>query len=322
MAETKKAVKKTAKTTKKETKKTEKPLISANTVIKLTVPAKDAQAAYDGALKKLAKTVKAAGFRKGKVPAKVAEEHLKPEAIIEEALQTVIPELYTEAIKKEDLKPLTYPEFRPVSLNKGEDWIVEAYIAQKPEINLKGYEKVAKKANQDSVKELEKQEKELEKHIKESKDEKHDHSHKAPTLEEQKNFRLQFLYRELVQALKPEIQELLVKEEAKYDLEQLSSQLKQFKIPFEKFLQQRGLTFEQLSNELAAGALARLQTAFIIDAIARDAKLTVEKADLDAAFEKVTDKKLRAQQESDPRYVDMMSQTILRQKVADHLLSI
>lgn len=311
-----------AKKTKKETKKAQKPLIGANTVVTLTIPANDAQAAYTKALKKLAKTVKAAGFRKGKVPAKVAEEHLKPETIIEEALQTVIPELYTAAIKKENLQPLTYPEFKPVSLNKGEDWVVEAYVAQRPTINLSGYKKIVAKANKDAIAELEKQAKELEKHIAESKDEKHEHSHAQPSQEEQKNFRIQFVYKVLVQEIKPEIQELLVKEETRYDLEQLATQLKQFNIPFEKFLQQRKLTFEQLSNELAAGALARLQTAFIIDEVAKTEKLTVEKADLTAAFEKVTDKKLRAQQESDPRYIDMMSQTILRQKVADHLLSI
>lgn len=307
---------------KTSSKKQEKPLISANTVIKLTIKAKDAQEAYNKALKKLAKSVKADGFRKGKVPAKVAEELLKPEAIIEEALQIVIPELYTNELKKSGVKPLTYPEFNPVSLEKGKDWIVEAYVAQRPEINLKGYEKMVKKAQKDAQKELEKQAKELEKHIKESKDEKHNHSHDKPSEEEKKNFVIQFIYKELVSNIKPEIQELLVKEETRYDLEQLAKQLKQFNIPFEKFLAQRQMTFEQLSNELAAGALARLQTAFIIDEIAKNAKLSVEKVDIDKEFAKITDKNLKKQQESDPRYIEMMSQTILRQKVADHLFSL
>jgi len=318
MTEAKKITKK-AKTTEK---KQEKSLIAANTVITLTIKAKDAQAAYTQALKKLAKSVKADGFRKGKVPAKVAEELVKPQAIIEEALQIVIPELYTNELKKSGVKPLTYPEFNPISLEKGKDWVVEAYVAQRPEINLKGYEKVVKLAHKDAQKELKNQEKELEKHIAESKDEKHDHSHEKPSQEEQKNFIIQFIYREIVKSVKPEIQELLVKEETRYDLEQLAKQLKQFNIPFEKFLAQRQITFEQLSQELAAGALARLQTAFIIDEIAKSAKLTVEKADIEKEFEKITDKELKKQQESDPRYIEMMSQTILRQKVADHLFSL
>lgn len=318
MADAKKTIKTTKKTDAPETI-TEKPLISANTIITLTIPAKEAQAAYNKALAKLAKKVSVAGFRKGKVPAKVAEENLKPETIIEESLQIVIPALYTEELKKSGHKPLTYPEFNPISLEKGKDWVVEAYIAVRPEINLKGYEKIVSKAQKDAEKELDKQIAEMKKHVEESKGEEHAHSHAEPSEQEKKDFITQFIYKELVQHIKPQIQELLVKEEARYDLENLAKQLKQFNIPFEKFLEQRKMTFEQLSNELAAGALARLQIAFIIDEIAKTAQLTVEKTDLDAAFAKITDKNLKKQQETDPRYIEMMSQTILRQKVAEHL---
>ncbi len=318
MTDTKKTTKKAVKT---ETP-TEKPLISANTVIILTIPAKEAQAAYNKALGKLAKKVTVAGFRKGKVPAKVAEENLKLEAVIEEALQTVIPELYTKELEKSGLKPLTYPEFNPTSLEKGKDWVVEAHIAVRPEINVKGYEKIVVKAQKDAQKELDTQIAEMKKHVEESKGEEHNHSHAEPSEQEKKDFITQYIYRELVQNIKPQIQELLVKEETRYDLENLAKQLKQFNIPFEKFLEQRKMTFEQLSNELAAGALARLQIAFIIDEVSKTAKLTVEKADLDEAFAKITDKNLKKQQETDPRYREMMSQTILRQKVAQHLLSL
>lgn len=314
--------KKTTKVTKKTETTTEKPLISANTVITLTIPAKEAQSAYAKALTKLAKKISVAGFRKGKVPAIVAEENIKPETIIEESLQIVIPALYTKELQKSGLKPLTYPEFNPISLEKGKDWVVEAYIAVRPEINLKGYEKIVSKAQKDAQKELEKQVAEMKKHVEESKGEEHAHSHAEPTEQERKDYVTQFIYRELVQNVKPQIQELLVKEETRYDLENLAKQLKQFNIPFEKFLEQRKMTFEQLSNELAAGALARLQIAFIIDEVAKTAKLTVEKSDLDAAFAKVTDENLKKQQETDPQYLEMMSQTILRQKVAEHLLNL
>ena len=313
---------KPTKKVKKDQEKVAQPLIAANTIIKLTIPSAEAQAAYDKALNKLAKKVNVAGFRKGKVPAKVAQENLKPETIIEEALQIVIPELYTKEIQKSGHQPLTYPEFNPVSLNQGEDWIVEAHIAQRPQITLTGYEKIVVTAKKDAIKEIEQQTKAAEKHAQECKDEKHQHGSEQPSEAEKNDFILQYIYKELVANIKPQIQELLVKEEARYDLENLAKQLKQFNIPFEKFLEQRKLTFEQLSSELAAGALARLQTAFIIDEVAKTAKLTVEQADLDAAFSKVTDEKLKAQQKSDPRYLEMMSQTILRQKVAAHLVAL
>jgi len=37
---------------------------------------------------------------------------------------------------------------------------------------------------------------------------------------------------------------------------------------------------------------------------------------------KITDKKVRKEKEIDPRYIEMVGQNILRQKVADFILSI
>ncbi|MBU0975040.1 hypothetical protein KKD03_05065 [Patescibacteria group bacterium] len=305
-----------------------KTLIVPNTVIKLTIPKKDAELAYKKALKKLAKKIKIDGFRKGNVPAKIAEESLNPQQIIEDALQIIVPEIYVAELKKSGKQPLTRPEFNPISLEKGKDWLLEAYIAERPKIDLKSYKTIIKKAQKQAVKEIDAQIKAnkeaAKKHEKECKDDKHKHKHKPakPTVNEEKNFTLQFIYKELVEGIKPEIQELLIKEEVHYDLDNLSLKLKDMNLPFEKFLEHRKMTFEQLSSELATGALGRLQMSFIINEIATTEKITVEKADLDTEFEKISDKKLRKQQEADPRYIDMMNQTILRQKVDDYLLSI
>jgi FKBP-type peptidyl-prolyl cis-trans isomerase (trigger factor) len=313
-------------TTKTKKASVKKPLIAPNTIIKLVIPKKDAESAYAKALKKLAKKVKVDGFRKGNVPAKIAEESLNPQSVVEEALQLIVPELYTKEVKKSGKQPLTHPEFNPISLKKGEDWVLEAHIAERPEINLKSYKETVKKAKKQATKELETQIKktteEAKKHEKECKDDKHDHKSPKPTAEEKKNFTLQFIYRELVEKLKIEVQELLVKEEVRFDLDNLNNQLKQMNIPFEKFLEHRKMTFEQLSTELAAGALSRIQMSFIISEIANTEKMTVEKADLDAEFAKITDENTRKQQEANPRYIDMISQNILRQKVADYLLAL
>lgn len=328
---------KNTKTTKTDTKVAEKSLIVPNTVIKLTIPSKQANEAYTKSLNKLAKRIKVAGFRKGMVPAKIAEEQLQPETIIEEALQLVVPKIYMDELKKSGKKPLTYPEFKPVSLEKGADWVIEAAIAEKPEVTLKDFQKTVEKANAAAQAEIEKQIKEVKAQAKNpqlKEDEKgghthadgthHDHAHTAqePTEQQKRDFTLQFIYRELITSTKPEIQELLVKEEVSADLKDLSNRLSQMNIPFEKFLEHRKMSFEDLSTELAAGALARLQMLFITDAIAQDQKISVEKKDIEAAFDKITDPELKKKQQSDPRYTDLLTQTILRQKVADYLLSL
>ncbi len=317
------------KTDKKTTPKVDdekKPLIAPNTVIILTIPKKEAEQAYSKALKKLAKKIKVDGFRKGNVPAKIAEESLNPQQIIEDALQIVVPKIYTEELKKSGKKPLTHPEFNPISLEKGKDWVLEAYIAERPIINLKSYKETIKKAQKQAVKEIEIQIKSMKeaakKHEEECKDEKHKHEPQEPTAEEKEGFTLQFIFKELIEDIKPEIQELLVKEEVRFDLDNLSQKLKDMNIPFEKFLEHRKMTFEQLSNELAAGALGRLQTSFIINEIAETEKISVEKADFDLEMAKISDKKVRKEKEIDPRYIEMVGQTILRQKVANYILSI
>lgn len=301
-------------------------LITPNTVIILTIPKKEAELAYTKALKKLAKKIKVDGFRKGNVPAKIAEESLSPQQIIEDALQIVVPKIYTEELKKSGKKPLTHPEFNPISLEKGKDWVLEAYIAERPKINLKSYKETIKKAQKQAAKEIELQIKSMQeatkKHEAECKDDKHKHEATMPTSEEKEGFTLQFIFKELIENIKPEIQELLVKEEVRYDLDSLNQRLKDMNIAFEKFLEHRKMTFEQLSNELAAGALGRLQTSFIINEIAETEKISVEKADFDLEMAKITNEKVRKEREIDPRYIEMVGQTILRQKVADYILKI
>lgn len=293
--------------------------ILENTVVKITVPKKDADEAYKKALKKLSKSIKVDGFRKGNVPPKIAEENLNPEAIIEEALKLVIPDLYNKAVADANLRPITYPEFSPVSLEKGKEWMVNAHIALQPEVNLKSYKSIVKKAKKEAEKEIAKQAKDA-KQAQKKADGKQ--PVQEPSEEAKKNFTLQVIFQRLVDELKPKVQELLVKEEVKYDLDNLSQRLKHLNIEFDKFLEQRKITFDQLVGDLSAGALSRIQMSFIIREIAVQEKITVEKEDLDAEFAKIKDEKLRSQQQLDPRYVDAMQSTVLRQKVADYLFNL
>lgn len=319
----KKTKKTVATSVKTAEKSSEKPLISANTVLILTIPAETATQSYKKTLHKLAKNLKTSGFRKGKVPADVAETMLGEERIIQDALELCVPDAYRAAVTEKKIQPLTYPEFNPVSLKKGEAWVLEAHVAEKPTITVTGYKEVAKKALKAAEIELKKQEKELADHVAEAakKGETHNHAHEI-TDQQKREHRLQAVYTALIQHSKPEIPELLVKEETRYDLENVSYRLKQMNISFEDFLKHRNMSFEQLSTELAAGALGRLQATFIISAIAEAEKIQITQKDIDATIEQTADKKLQEQQKADPRYQSMLTETLLRQRVADHLLSL
>ncbi|MBD3250414.1 MAG: hypothetical protein GF381_02490, partial [Candidatus Pacebacteria bacterium] len=113
---------------------------------------------YQKVLKQAVTQVKMPGFRKGKAPAKIAENKLDQVKLINLTLQELLPKAYVDQIKSKKIKPLTEPEFKPIKLEKNQDWVVEAVYAIKPEINLKDYQKIVKKAKkeaQKTIKEME-----------------------------------------------------------------------------------------------------------------------------------------------------------------------
>ena len=65
---------------------------------------------YDKAFVKLLAELQIEGFRKGKVPSDIGKKHIKGEEIYKEAIQSIIPGIYEEIVKKEDIKPIINPK--------------------------------------------------------------------------------------------------------------------------------------------------------------------------------------------------------------------
>lgn len=301
---------------------TEPSLIAPNSSLELTIDAKTASAAYSKALAKRTRTLKTDGFRRGKTPLAIAEAVIGAETLINDTLQSVVPAVYEAAIKQSGKIPLTYPEFNPLSIKHGEDWKLEAFFAERPVITLGNYKKVVKealKSAQDHEKELAKEAAKLKKDKpeapKNSETEAHEAAHK-------KEHFLQHIYADLVKAIKPQIPELLVKEDVRSELETLVERLQSMKLDLDAFLKQRNMTFEDLSRELTYQSLGRLQLTFILETITEAEKLTVDQAEIDAAQAKTADPELQKRYAADPRYQAMLRQTLMRQKLADFLLSL
>ncbi|MBP9819682.1 hypothetical protein KBC79_03010 [Candidatus Woesebacteria bacterium] len=307
---------KTAQQPDQKQQSTEKPLIIDNTVISLKIDVDTANRSYQEALKHMAAKLKAPGFRQGKVPTDVAENLLKPTDIIQHALEHVVPEVYEKTVKEEKKEPLTHPEFKIITAEKGLAWEIEAHIAEAPTIDLKNYQKIVAQAKQTA----EESEKKTSKQTK-SADDTSKSEVPEQTAEQKEQVLLQHIYQTLLTELRPQIAELLVKEEIRSDFAHLRRQLDQMKISLEKFLELRKISIDDLTNQLAAEALGKLQLSFLIAAIAREAKLTVEQSDLDESLAKISDPELKKQQQ-DPMYRQILAQTILRRKVKDHLLSL
>lgn len=114
------------------------------TRVKLTVTL-DAPALHDAeavALTKLAKTVKAPGFRKGKVPVSVAKKYVEPTQLAQEALENAVSKAVAEGFAEQDLQALERPEVEVTKYVPGQEVEFTAEADVIPEISLGNYKKL------------------------------------------------------------------------------------------------------------------------------------------------------------------------------------
>jgi FKBP-type peptidyl-prolyl cis-trans isomerase (trigger factor) len=291
-------------------------LVMPNSTITITLKKDVASKKYKSVLAKLAKKISIDGFRKGTVPPKIAEEQLGQAKVIEYVLEELIPEAYQKTIKDNKKSPITRPEFSITSAKLGEDWTIESYFAELPEVSVKKYETHVKNGAKEGDKAVAKAKKEA---AVKKKDEKT----KAPemTPDQEKEIRLQHIFKELVTKLKPKVPEILLKQETQHEFEHISGQLKQLNMSVEDYLKRRGMSMEDLSQDLAVSTLGKLQLEILLGAISREKKLKVEDKDREAYFATIKDEKVKEQIKKDKHHLGHLETNLLKQKVVDHLLT-
>lgn len=319
---------KTSKTTNQKTETPKKSMIAPNESVKIVLEWSSVDALYKKALNKFAKNVKAEGFRVGKAPLAIVEQKVGFEKIADEVLRDLLPEAYTKQVEKENKKPITSPEFNPISLKKGEDWSLEAFFSVLPEVKLGDYKKVAKKAKVEAAKFVTERnaeiKKEAEAHEKGEHGHDHDHEHSHQPLGENeiKEINLQHIFRDLVAEFAPAIGELLLRQETQAEYERLLEQLKQYNISPEDYMQRRGVTIEQLSQELAGTVLSRLQLDFIMAAISQAEKLEATDEEVQKELLQITNLKMRQEVEKNQNYLTQIKANLLQRKTLDLLLAL
>ena len=110
--------------------------------LKIGVPADRIEKEVTERLQKATKTVKIAGFRKGKVPLKVVKQQYG-KGVRQEVIGEVMNSSFYEAIKQEDLKPVGQPRIDNVTDTEGQDLEYIAVFEVYPEVALADVSKVA-----------------------------------------------------------------------------------------------------------------------------------------------------------------------------------
>ncbi len=108
---------------------------------KLTVevPFEELKPSLDKAYKTIAQQINVPGFRRGKVPPMVIDRQVGRGAVIEQAINDLLPQKYMEAMQEHDLQPLAQPEIEVTRIDDNDALEFTAEVDVKPEITIPDY---------------------------------------------------------------------------------------------------------------------------------------------------------------------------------------
>ncbi len=107
--------------------------------LKIEIEKEKVDEALKQAYKKVVKDVDISGFRKGKVPRKVLEARFGKEVLHKDALDILIHQGYSKALKKTEIEPIDQPDITDFYIKEGDPANFTAEVEVKPEVKLGKY---------------------------------------------------------------------------------------------------------------------------------------------------------------------------------------
>ena len=276
-------------------------LESAEKEIVVTLTPQDMQPYLKSTAQELAKNTTIKGFRKGKIPYNILEQHIGKEALWNQASVDAIEDSYQKAIQEQGIKPAGQPRVDITKLVAGNDVEFKIRVPLEPTVTLPDYKKIAKdvleeqKATTVDVSDHEIQEA-LE-YLRESrKDDKQSASPQIDdafarsvgnfqSVEDLKNSVRQGITQEkeqhnkelvrlkIIEGIRKQtvfvISELLVENELRSMERDLQQRITGLGMEFEEYLKKMGKSLEELRESWQDKAKARVESAFILSEIAK-----------------------------------------------------
>lgn len=256
------------------------------------------------AFKRLQSELVVDGYRKGKVPEAIAKKHLKDDQILSETIKKILPEIYSEIVKKESLKPIINPKIDLIKPKNGEDWEIKILIAEKPEIILGQYKEVIKKLKADKKK--------ADIWIPgKDKEKKSESENNSQLINEILNL--------VLKEIKVEISDLIIDEELEYRLSKLIDDIRTAGLTMDTYLKSKNLTMDQLKQRFKKEIEDTYKLEFILMEIADKENIKVENHELDKVFSNIKDEKQRVQAQSNSYFY---ASILRKQKAIDFLLNL
>ncbi len=108
-------------------------------ILEIEIPVEKVRGEFDSIYQEYQKKVRIPGFRKGRAPIEMIKSRYK-EAVVKDVLDKLLPQAYEEAIKQNNLTPLTLPVLKEeIDLKEGFPLQFKVLIEVRPEIEVKDY---------------------------------------------------------------------------------------------------------------------------------------------------------------------------------------
>ena len=117
---------------------------SRQAYLKIEVEPSEVETATEKAYHRLVKRVNIPGFRRGNAPRPVFERHFGKHDLFHEMLDDLVPVVYKNALKEQNLEPVAEPQ---IDLESEEPVVLKVVVPLKPVVNLGDYKTIDMKPN-------------------------------------------------------------------------------------------------------------------------------------------------------------------------------
>ena len=252
---------------------------------------------YKASFAKLLQNLEIKGFRRGKVPPKIAEQYLKKESI------------YEEIVKKEGLKPVMHPKIELAKAKENEDWQIKITLAEKPSVELGDFK--------ETIRKIKAEQKKTDIWVPGKPGEKQEVSEKDKAKKQQEL--LNSILNALLKETKCEISELIIEEELNQRLSNLLTEIQKIGLTVDTYLKSKNLTQEELKKRYRNEIEQTYKLEFILGELADKENIKVENSDIEKLLLSINDPKERETAKANSYFY---ASVLRKQKTLDYLLSI
>jgi len=232
----------------------------------VTIPWADVAKTYEAVVVHMVEEAELPGFRKGKAPRDLVEKNMDKTKVCEEALKSLIPKSYNDAIVEQKVKPIVNPKIELKDATENKDWIFRALTCERPTVTLGDYKKAVRELKASKTQKIWKPGDKPEEKDKETK----------PTLDEL----LVALYNTVTTTLPA----ILVEHEVNRLLSELIDQTKKLGLTVEQYLASTQRTSDGIKNEYNEQAKRTLTLEFALEEIADKEGVLISDDDIEAVI--------------------------------------